>query len=93
MNFKQIVEHPNRFECTQEMFCRAGDFFEFRLLRCVLHPRLTILHRWDIRLETTTMTFQVDGIDYPDSASAFAALFADEELFSKWHPAEDDDLK
>lgn len=74
MNFQELIKNPRLIAAKQEMFCTDGELFEFRLVRMTLFPRITILNRWDIKAQRTTLTWQVDGIDYPDQTSALTYL-------------------
>lgn len=80
MNAREMIERANRLEFNQELVFSGGDKFEFRFFRCKQDPRLTVLHRYDCKLETVTQTWQVDGVDHANSKSAFGALVVSDDM-------------
>ncbi|MBN9028907.1 MAG: hypothetical protein J0I23_03800 [Rhizobiales bacterium] len=58
----------------------GGKTFFAYLMRCVQQPRLSRYDRYDKATKTSTSTWRVDGIDFPNFNAAIIALNIEPEL-------------
>lgn len=79
MEVEQMIDRASTWTFTEDMHINGGREFYGRRLKCVQEPRLTLMSRYNRKLNTVQQTWQVDGIDHISFAVALAKVLATEE--------------
>lgn len=74
MNIEQMIDHASAWTFTEDTLLIGGLESSGRRLRCVQEPRITLISRYNHRLNTVHQTWRVDGVDQISFAVALARV-------------------